>query len=442
MPRKKKNVPKKDQLIAPKFVSARGRDGAIWVDRQDGERVIRVSSSEIDVLKIRDGLEQGVQLNPTPNAIPCGRIPNQSRPYTQVVDSALSASVEVIESRDAEEAKDWRAFLRSYLCILLVLRDLISVRPLLFLVGPPGSGKSSIARTVGQILFGGEFRVTGFPAKQGDFDVVLGKVPYLALDNVESVPKWFCDRLSTLVTKGEFPQRILYEDHLILFLRPDIFISMSAVAPVWVRGDILDRSLVLRCDLPTGKRRLSDGEILEDILQVRDAAFGELIRLGKRALRLLQTQEPLQSRDRLVEFQTLGRAVAFAAGGEKEAMRFERAFSRARRNRHVLLCAMDIDVDALFQVLEEHGGSFSSTAVGWMLEIGQINQIQGRDKGSTMRDPLRAGNWLKTLKQKTSSLVKWTREPRRRGDPRRYRAEFLEGVQPVENLNKSRKKGK
>ena len=428
--------PQADQFIAPMYVCRRDKEGNSWVDKQDGIRVVRVTTKGPKTLRIADAKEQGIQFDPVAFATPFRKSGEIIARKTPNLDSVLSRSAQLIETNANVTARDWLALLRSLVTIMFLFRDSIWVRAISIFTGPPGSGKSTIARSIGQLLFGSGFRVTGFPSKQRDFDTALGKTPYLVLDNLEDAPRWLCDRLSTIATGGDIVQRVLYKDSQQIFLRPDVFLAITAVMPAWLRGDVLDRALIFKCALPANDRRLLDSEVQRYILQHRGNALYELLLLGTFILRGLKEADLPESRDRLVEFEHLGQAIAKAVGGDKEVARFQRGFRAARRQRFALIRDFDDELDALLSLLTSEG-QVDLSALGWMEAIADHLGKNTTNEIFSRRDISGLGNWFKSLKKRSSGLVKWTRLKRTRNEPRRTRGELLERLDGLDDCDQA-----
>ncbi len=127
-------------------------------------------------------------------------------------------------------------------------------RPILMLVGEPGSGKTTMSRVLRRLVDPSKGDLLG---QDGRADLLLTFAQHAVpvLDNVDALSKRECDLLCRAVTGGAIARRTLYTDSdefVRRFLRAVI---MSGLAPPTNRADLLDRSLIIPLDRLAPERR-------------------------------------------------------------------------------------------------------------------------------------------------------------------------------------------
>ncbi len=93
--------------------------------------------------------------------------------------------------------------------LTLFFPELFPTRIILTVIGEKGSGKTSLLRRVGQLLFGPAFDVTALTVKQDDFDAAITTDPFVVADNADDAPSWFPDKLAIVATGGTIKRRVL-----------------------------------------------------------------------------------------------------------------------------------------------------------------------------------------------------------------------------------------
>jgi len=151
-------------------------------------------------------------------------------------------------------------------------QEIMPTRPILALIGEPGSGKTTAIRRVLRIVEDPFGDVLGVPTdKQDAFRSSIESHRLLVLDNLEkSGAWWMVDMLNKLATGSHIEIRKLYrtnEKHVII---PECFVACTAVNVPFSDETLFSRLLVLEME------RL-DSPLPEHILQRRIAEYGSII---------------------------------------------------------------------------------------------------------------------------------------------------------------------
>jgi GTPase SAR1 family protein len=75
------------------------------------------------------------------------------------------------------------------------------VSPVLLLVGPASSGKTTFMRSISELLFGRDLSVVRMPGDDKMFDAVIGKRSFICLDGVTEWSDWLDERLEGIARK-------------------------------------------------------------------------------------------------------------------------------------------------------------------------------------------------------------------------------------------------
>jgi hypothetical protein len=136
------------------------------------------------------------------------------------------------------------------LCVVwllsLLFPELLPTRVHLALIGERGSGKTSVLRSLGLLLFGGQFDVTPVGKDEKDFDAAVTNDPFVVLDNVDQSPTWLNDRLATAATGGTIKRRSYYTTNELVAYPIVARLALTSRTPEFKREDVAERLLPIR----------------------------------------------------------------------------------------------------------------------------------------------------------------------------------------------------
>ena len=227
--------------------------------------------------------------------------------YDAIFDSSLDALV-----------LDWPrdqalAILRVWFHFMLFRSAAIS-RPLLTLIGQPGSGKSTLFRKLYALLYG-RGRSLSSVTVADDFDHAVSTNPLVVFDNVDTYERWLPDRLALSAATSDIVKRRLYTDSDTVTIRRHALIALTSHNPKFAREDVADRLIMLNF-----QRRSyfgAEGEIVDEILNDRDLFWAQI---ANEVRDILNTPKPAHEdipQFRIEDFARLGIWIAKGLHVEK-----------------------------------------------------------------------------------------------------------------------------
>jgi hypothetical protein len=197
--------------------------------------------------------------------------------------------------------------------------ELFPTRPLLALVGGMGSGKTTVLRRLGQLLFGKQFDVMQLTKDPKDFDAAVTTNAFVAVDNADVPLEWLPDRLATVATGATIMRRKLYTTNDLAEFPVTAFLGITSRSPHFVREDVADRLLLFSLDRM--EKFTAEGELREKLAAERNLLMTELVGELQGALRALELNRDKQYdvSFRMADFGAFLLKVADANGRLREA---------------------------------------------------------------------------------------------------------------------------
>lgn len=205
--------------------------------------------------------------------------------------------------------------------VLVVTWLLAALRPqgpfaVLMFKGPPGSGKSTVARVLRNLIDPNEVGLDSEPRELRDVAIAARSCWCMSYDNLSRLTSKMSDTFCRLATGGGFRTRQLYtdeEERLFAFLRP---VLLTGVGEVITAPDLLDRTLSISLVRVPAERRKAEGRFWADFAQDEPRMLGALLDVVANAL----TQFPAMQNDtslslpRMADFGQWGIAIERAMG--------------------------------------------------------------------------------------------------------------------------------
>ena len=165
------------------------------------------------------------------------------------------------------------------LCVAWLLASLRDTGPypLLVLTGEQGSAKSTAAKLLRSLVDPASPPTTGMPRSERDAVIAALNRHVLAYDNLSGIPTSLSDTLCRLSTGEGFSTRALYTDDEEVVIEASRPVILTGIENPSVRGDLADRSLIIRLSPISDADRLTESELMAAFEEVRPRIFGALL---------------------------------------------------------------------------------------------------------------------------------------------------------------------
>lgn len=204
-------------------------------------------------------------------------------------------------------------------------------RPILVLVGPQGSGKTTMSMWLRRLIDPSRIELLGRDARS-DLPLIFNHHAVPVFDNIDELTTQEADLFCQAVTGRGIARRRLYTDadEMILAFRRAIVINALRLPSN--RADWLDRALVVELERLPAQKRLALQSLEAAYTAAQPKLLGGLLTALSRALALLPKVDGAEL-GRMADFHRLGRAVALAI--DQDPKRFDDALAAAqRRQKH------------------------------------------------------------------------------------------------------------
>jgi nicotinamide riboside kinase len=159
--------------------------------------------------------------------------------------------------------------------LLLFFRNEIANRPLLTVLGAPGSGKTTTAKKLYRLLYGRFKHITTIESEER-FNTATVNAAFVAFDGIDSYERWLPEKLSQAAAVTDVQSRRLYTDTDVITQRRQALLMLTAHNPKFTREDVVDRMIIVLL-----KRRphwLPESSILEEVSCLRNALWADIVR--------------------------------------------------------------------------------------------------------------------------------------------------------------------
>lgn len=278
----------------------------LYISKNDGTMFVLDGSSVTESNNGGDGVLFKAHLFTAPIVADLTALPS----CFQVVFDGLSLDGDEIQAQHA------LALLKAWMLSVFFL-EALPVRPILVLVGENGSGKTSLARRIGMVLYGGQFQVAGFRKDQngeGDFLAAVTNERFLVFDNADSNISWLPEHIARIATGVAIHRRRYYTENELVTFIPNCFMAMTSRDTRWNRGDVTQRLLPIKLHA-IASTNIPESTLQQGLLGGRDKIWGAMLQiLNTIVARLCGNQGVFTSHHRLADFDQLGRVIADTLG--------------------------------------------------------------------------------------------------------------------------------
>lgn len=191
--------------------------------------------------------------------------------------------------------------------------------PLLALSGEAGTGKTSAAETLTQLVDPSPAPVISLPTDQKDWAVQVGQAHSLVLDNVAHLQQWQSDALCMSVTGGRTQFRALFTDGGLVSFGGQQCITLTAIDIGSQKADLSTRMLPVELERFSRGQRLSEQALKARREEVRPRLLGVLLdRMAEVMAALPRVDELDLDLPRLSDFARLCKALDLIDGGDAD----------------------------------------------------------------------------------------------------------------------------
>lgn len=212
----------------------------------------------------------------------------------------------------------------------LFFPQLFPTRVVLAVIGERGSGKSSLLRRLGQMLFGPAFNVSALTSRPEDFDAAITNQPLVVADNADDAPAWLPDKLAVVATGGSIKRRVLYTTNSEQEFPIVTNLAITSRTPNFKRDDIAERLLPLHVE--RFGEFVPEADLQRELQEQRDRLMEAVFQSVWKSVMALEdaASERLKTTFRMADFANFALKVSPAVlhGREAAAKMLQRLSSR------------------------------------------------------------------------------------------------------------------
>jgi len=268
----------------------------LYLHNKDNE-VYRITGERIDVV---DNGTDGVLFEPLAGYVPFVRVAVEHD--TDYLNDLILSPIHFAES--GIQPHEYRLLFATWF-FSLFFTSLMATKPIPACIGGKGSGKTSVLRRLGMLLFGKKFQVSSMPDKADDFDAVVTNGFLVVFDNVDGHIGWLNDRLAIAATGGSIRKRTLYTTNQVKEYLIRASLAITSRSPKFTRDDVAERLLIFKMD--TLGKKISEQRLNEHTLRQRNTFMSWLLLRLQDIIRALQRTEEMPTVEtelRMADFAT------------------------------------------------------------------------------------------------------------------------------------------
>lgn len=230
--------------------------------------------------------------------------------------------------------------------------------PALYVYGTQGSAKSTLLRIDRKLIDPSKIEVVGLTRHEKELEQQLGHHAFLALDNVSDMPDWIADILCRAITGSGFSKRELYSDDSDVIRHVMANVGINGINVASNRGDLLERSLLLKLERMSKESRKQEHELMSDFELARPKILGAIFDTVAKAMDLKPSMEKIKELPRMADFATWGGTIAEVLGIGQDA--FHKAYFRNINSQSEELINDNTVATILKGLVEAHSGEWAS----------------------------------------------------------------------------------
>lgn len=244
--------------------------------------------------------------------------------------------------------------------------------PLLALSGEQGSGKTTLAKLLRQMIDPNKVDLGTKPKDERDLAIAARNSWVLGFDNLSSIDPSLSDAMCRLATGGGFRTRQLFtDDGEVLFStsRPQL---LNAIPDVARAPDLMDRAVLIELAARPDDHRKFEADFWREFEAIRPAILAALLDAVAGALQRLDTTI-LVSKPRMADF-----ARWVEAGAPDLGLRpgeFLRQYEHNRRNAARMALDGDVLVPTLRTFLIKNNRSFDGTPTDLLAALNALADL-------------------------------------------------------------------
>lgn len=300
-------------------------------------------------------------------------------------------------------------------------------------MGPKNSGKTSLLRRWGRLLFGPQFEVNVvLRDKPEDFYVATTSRPLVAYDNVDQNIPWLEDALATSSTGARRTMRELFTTNRHVDFTPKAFIGMTARTPRFRRDDVASRLVIWHVE--TIKDMATDFDLNEQVRVNRNLLMSEYVDLVNQVVRSKEIPDYDRSL-RIADFAQLAARIGGGLGIPNQALSALKKLKGAQY-------AYTTEEDALYHLLmdwidrpvrEGTQVGFDPNSDGRMVSLKELGEdlthvAENLGLSWKYRGPVALGRRLQVLQDSLAEELEITKVHREGGNYWRFLKKQLPGM--------------
>lgn len=214
-------------------------DGILYVNLGGADTYVLDGSEQVQVV---DNGTNGLYFLPSSLSTVVPDVDNNVDVWDELINYLSFETSEEATMDPAEQKELLKAWVIAYF-----FRSIMPTRPILTLLGLPGSGKTTAIRQIMRVIEGLDQNVTGLADdKQDSWRAILENESFVVLDNLETTrAKWLAVALDLIATGQIIQLRQLYTTNEMYAFKPDAMVAITAVELPFNKDTVFERMLVL-----------------------------------------------------------------------------------------------------------------------------------------------------------------------------------------------------